>query len=119
MKTLSWRKDHKLNAAWCFSGTHATVRFSKEAFVTSASREKRFLTWGDVKVENLIVTFSDQEDEDTLVDVGPQIERGTVFHGDACQREIHHRNIRDKRLPCKACFDLGDIKVDETRCDLQ
>ena len=65
------------------------------------------------------MTFSEQEDEDTLVDVGPQIERGTVLHRDTCQREIHHRNIRDKRLPCEACFELGDIKVDETRCDLQ
>ena len=35
----------KLNAVWCPPGTHATVRFSKEAFVTSATREKRFLTW--------------------------------------------------------------------------
>ena len=35
MKTLSWRKDLKLNAARCFSGTHATVRFSEETVVTS------------------------------------------------------------------------------------
>ena len=27
VKTLSWRKDLKLNAARCFSGTRATVRF--------------------------------------------------------------------------------------------
>ena len=48
-----------------------------------------------------------------------QIERGTVFHRDICHREIHPRNIRDKRLPCEACFDLGDVKVDEIQCDLQ
>ena len=54
----------------------------------------------------------------TLSWVRNHIERGTVFHGDTCHREIHHRNIRDERLPCEACFDLGDIKVDETRCDL-
>ena len=44
MKTLSWRKDLKLNAALCFSGTHAFVRFSKETVVTSGSRVKRVLT---------------------------------------------------------------------------
>ena len=48
-----------------------------------------------------------------------QIERGTVFHRDICHREIHQRNIRDKRLPCEACFDFGDVKVDEIQCDLQ
>ena len=67
MKTLSWRKDFKLNATRCFSGTHATVRFTKETFVTSGSRVKRVLTLGDVKVEKDIVTFNEEEDEDTLV----------------------------------------------------
>ena len=43
---------------------------------------------------------------------GPQIERGTVFHRDTCHREIYQRNIRDKRLPREACFDLGDVKVE-------
>ena len=90
-------------------GTHVNVRFSKEAFVTSASREKFFLTW--VKVENVIVTFSEQEDEDTLVDVGPQIERGTVFRRDTCRS----RNFRDKRFPREACFGLGDVKVEMKR----
>ena len=50
---------------------------------------------------------------------GPQIERGTVFHRDICHSEIYQRNIRDKRLPREACFDLGDVKVDERQCDLQ
>ena len=58
MKTSSWRKDLKCNAAWCFTGTHATVRFTKETFVT-------------------------------------------------------------KRLSREACFDLGDVKVDETHHDFQ
>ena len=58
MKTLSWRKDHKLNAARCFSGTHASVRFTRETFV-------------------------------------------------------------DNRLPREACFDQGDVKVDETHRDFQ
>ena len=67
---------------------------------------------GDVKVEmkRRMKTFSWER---------IQIERGTVFHRDICHREIHQRNIRDKRLPCEACFDLGDVKVDEIQCDLQ
>ena len=44
MKTFSWRKDLKLNATRCFTRTHATVRFTKETFVTSGSRVKRVLT---------------------------------------------------------------------------
>ena len=44
VKTLSWRKYLKLQAARCFSGTRATVRFSKETVVTSGSRVKRVLT---------------------------------------------------------------------------
>ena len=35
----------KLNAARCCTGTHATVRCTKETFVTSDSRVKRDLTW--------------------------------------------------------------------------
>ena len=53
-----------------------------------------------------------KEDEDTLVEEGPQIERGTVLLRDTCHREIHQRNIRDKRLPREACFDQGDVKVE-------
>ena len=44
VKTLSWRKYLKLQAARCFSGTHATVRFTKGTFVTSSSRVKFALT---------------------------------------------------------------------------
>ena len=35
------------------------------------------------------MTFSEEEDEDTLVEEGPQIERGTVFLRDTCHREIY------------------------------
>ena len=59
-----------------------------------------------------IVTFNEREDEDILVEEGPQIERGTVLHRDACHREICQRNIRDKRIPREAFFDLGDVKVE-------
>ena len=56
-------------------------------------RDKRLpreacLHLGDVKVEQDIVTFNEEEDEDTLVEEGPQIERGTVFLRDTCHREI-------------------------------
>ena len=63
---------------------------------------KRFFDLGDVKVENVIVTFNEEKDEYTLVEEGPQIERGTVFHRDTCQREIYSRNICDKRHPPEA-----------------
>ena len=35
----------QIDAARCFSGTHATVRFTKGTVVTSGSRVKRVLTW--------------------------------------------------------------------------
>ena len=119
MKTLSWRKDLKLNAARCCTGTHATVRVTEETFVTSGSCVKRVLTWAMPKWTKYIVTFNEEEDEDTLVEEGPQIERGTVFLRDTCHREIYQRNSRDKRFAREVCFDLGDVKVDETHCDLQ
>ena len=81
------------------------------------SRGKRFpreacLDLVDVEVVKDIVTFNEREDEDILVEEGPQIERGTVFHRDACHRQIYQRNIRDKRIPREAFFDLGDVKVE-------
>ena len=57
---------------------------------------------GNVKVEKDIVTFNEEEDEDTLVEEGPHFERGTVLHRDTCHREMHPRNICDKRLPREA-----------------
>ena len=68
---------------------------------------------GDVEVEKDIVTFSEQEDEDTVVDVGPQIERVTVFLRDACHRVVYQRSSRDKRFPREACLDLGDVKEEK------
>ena len=44
---------------------------------------------GDVKVEKDIVAFNADEDEDILVEDGPQIDRGTVFLWDTCHREIY------------------------------
>ena len=44
MKTFSWRKDLKLNAPRCSSGTHASVTFTEETIETSDSRAKRALT---------------------------------------------------------------------------
>ena len=79
MKILSWRKDLKLNAARCFSGTRATVRVSKATVVTSGCRVKRVLTWAMSKWAKHIVTFNEEQDEDILVEERPQIERVTVF----------------------------------------
>ena len=56
--------------------------------------------------------FNEEEDEDTLVEEVPQIESGTVLHRDTRHRAIHQRNICDKWLPREACFDLGDVKVE-------
>ena len=53
-KTLSWRKDRKFNAARCCTGTHATVRCTKETFVTSDSRVKRDLTWAMSKRRKIL-----------------------------------------------------------------
>ena len=77
-----------MNAARCFSGTHATVRVTEEAVVTSGSCVKCVLTWAMSKWTKHVVTFNEEEDEDTLVEEVPQIERGTVFLRDTCHREI-------------------------------
>ena len=58
------------------------------------------------------MTFNEEEDEDTLVEEVPQNESGTVLHRDTRHRAIHQRNICDKWLPREACFDLGDVKVE-------
>ena len=55
------------------------------------------------------MTFSEEEDEDTLVEEGAQIECGLVSPQDC---EILQRSIRDKRNPREAFFDLGDVKVE-------
>ena len=94
-------------------GTHATVRSTKATFVTSAFRVKRFLTWVISKWTKHIVTFNEEEDEDSLVEEGPQIERGTVSPRDTRRCEAHPRSIRDKRLPREACFELGGVKVEK------
>ena len=55
--------------------------------------------------------LTEEEDEDSLVEEGREIERGTVFLGDTCHSEIYQRSSRDKRFPREACLDLGDVKV--------
>ena len=73
---------------------------------------------GDVEEEKDIVILTEEEDEDSLVEEGREIERGMVFLRDTCHREIHEGNIRDKRFPREACFALSNDKVDETHCEL-
>ena len=48
MKILSLSNELKLNAARCFSGTHATVRFTTERVVTSGSHREACFHFGDV-----------------------------------------------------------------------
>ena len=74
-----------MNAARCFSVTHATVRVIKETLVTRGSRVKRVLIRAMSKWTKQIVTLNEEEDEDTLVEEGPQIERGTVFLRGTCR----------------------------------
>ena len=62
-----------MNAARCFTGTHATVRFTKGTFVASDSRVKRVLTRAMSKWGKTCVTFTDEEGEDTLVEEVPQM----------------------------------------------
>ena len=87
------------------------MRFTRETFVDKRLPREACFDLGDVKVE--MKRFPREEDEDTLVEEGPQIERARCLHRDTCHREFHPRNIRDKRLPREACFDLGDVKVEK------
>ena len=57
------------------------------------------------------MTFNEEEEEDTLVEEGPQIGRGTVYHRDTCHRGIIQRNTLDKRLPREMCFDQDDART--------
>ena len=76
-----------MNAARCFSGTHATVRFTKE------TAGEACFDLGDVEVEKDTVTFNEEEDEDILVEERPLIELVTVFRRDTCHREVHQRTF--------------------------
>ena len=87
----------------------------QRTFVTSGYRVKRVLPWAMSKWTKHIVTFNEEEDEDTLVEEGPQIERGTVSPRDTRHCEAHPRSTRDKQIPRDACFDLGDVKVEMKR----
>ena len=73
MKTFSWRKDLKLNATRCFTGTHATVRFHQRNIRDKRLPREACFDLGDVIVEKDIVAFNADEDEDILVEDGPQI----------------------------------------------
>ena len=68
MKTISWRKDLKLNATRCFSGTHATVRFTQGNIRDKRLPREACFDLGDVEVEKDIVTFNTEEHEDTVVE---------------------------------------------------
>ena len=73
MKTLSWRKDLRLKR-----GTVSLGDTCKREILQRSIRDKRipreaFFDLGDVKVENVIVAFREEEGEDALVEEGSQI----------------------------------------------
>ena len=107
MKTLSWRKDFKLNAARCFTGTHASVSFTRETFV-GLPREACF-DLGDVKVEmkRRMKTFSWRKD--LYLNATP------CFSGTHATVRFTEETFVDNRLPREACFDQGDVKVEMKR----
>ena len=78
----------KLNAARCFLGETCHHETHQRNIRDKQFPRKVCSDQDDVKVEKHIVTFNEEEDDDTLVEEGPQIERGTVFLRDTCQREI-------------------------------
>ena len=90
------------------------MRFTTETFVTSGSHREACFHFGDVKVEKDIVTFNEEEDEDALVEEGPQIERGTVFHKDTCHSEIYPRNIVTSDSRVKRASTRADVKWRKT-----
>ena len=115
VKTLSWRKDLKLNAARCFSGTRATVRFSKETVVTSGSRVKRVLTRAISKLTKHVVTFNEEEDEDTLVEEVLQLNAARCFSGThATARFTRETVASDSRVKRP-----GRCQSGKRHCDLQ
>ena len=109
MKTLSWRKDLKLNAARCFSGTHASVRFTRETFVDNRLPREACFDLGDVKVEmkRRMKTFSWRKD--LYLNATP------CFSGTHATVRFTEETFVDKRLPREACFDQGDVKVEMKR----
>ena len=71
MKTISWRKDHKLKR-----GTVSLGDTCKREILQRSIRDKRilreaFFDLGDVEVEKDFVTLNEEEDEDTLVGEEP------------------------------------------------
>ena len=92
--------------------THATVRFITETSVTSGSRVKRVLSRALLKWRTSLLPFVKRRMETLSWRKDHKLKRGTVSLGDTCKREILQRSIRDKRIPREACFDLGDVKVE-------
>ena len=103
MKTLSWRKDLKLNAARSSSGTRTvTWDFAKKHISDKRLPREAFSDQGDVEVTKDIVTFNEEEDEDTLVEEGPLIEtRHGVSRRHRPPLDSPEKHV-DKRVPCEA-----------------
>ena len=118
VKTLSWRKDLKLNAARCFSGTRATVRFSKETVVTSGSRVKRVLFWAMSKWRTSLLPFVKRRKKTFSWRKDLKLNAARCFSGAHAIVTVTKGTFVTKRLPREACFDKDDVKV-ERHCDLE
>ena len=92
--------------------THATVRFIEESVVTSATCVKRVLTWAMSKWTKDVVTFSEEQDEDTLVAKDIRLDAALCFSGTHANVRFTRETFVDKRLPREACLDLGDGQVE-------
>ena len=113
MKTLSREDGLQIERGTVFLRDVCHREINQRNFLDKRLPREACFDLGDVKVEKDIVIFIEEEGEDILVEEGLQIERGTVFHRDRCHREILPRNIRDKRFPREACFELGGVKVEK------
>ena len=108
-----------MNAARCFSGTHATREIHQRN-----SRDKRLpceacFDLGDAEVEKDIVTFNEEDDEDVLVEEGPQIERARCFTGTHAAVRFTRGTFVASDSRVKRVLIWGDVKVDERQCHHQ
>ena len=73
MKTFSLRKDLKLKRGTVSLGDTCLRETHPKSIRDKRIPREAFFDLGDVKVENVIVTVNADEDEEILVEDGPQI----------------------------------------------
>ena len=101
MKTLSWERIQIERGTVFFSNTCHCESHQRNTRDKRLPREA-FSYQGDVEVTKDIVTFNEEEDEDTLVEEGPLIEtRHGVSRGHRPPLDSPEKHV-DKRVPCEA-----------------